>query len=72
MPPLDPALPALDSAIVVLLLISLILFIVVLAMHDAGISPCAPSASSGTSLCSLPGTHVRVTSDGNKVLVRIL
>ena len=59
--------------LLVLLLLSPVLFIVVCAMSIAtGVGPWRVVRVFWDILSSLPGTHVRVTANGNKVLVRIL
>ena len=57
----------------VLLLISPVLFIAVCAISiTTGVGPFRVVRIFWDILCSLRGTDVRVTSNGNKVLVRIL
>lgn len=56
-----------------LLLLSPLIFLVILAAGVAGrISPWRAIAVFWAISCSLPGTHVHVSSQDNKVLVRIL
>lgn len=50
-------------------LVFLVLFGVCLA---GGVSPWRATRVFWSILCSLPGTDVRVTAEGNRVLVRIL
>lgn len=55
------------------ILLSPIIFIVVFGLCLAGrVSPWRAIAALWAITCSLPGTDVRVCSEGNKVLVRIL
>lgn len=58
---------------ILLLLLSPILLLVVLGLSIAGrVPPWRTIAVFWSILCSLPGTNVRVSSDGNKVQVRIV
>ncbi len=55
------------------ILLSPLIFLVILAVCLAGrISPWRTIASFWALSCALPGTDVRVSTEGNKVLVRIL
>ena len=55
------------------LLFSPLIFLVLFGLCMAGnVSPWRAIAVFWSLLCSLPGTHVRVTADGNNVQVRIL
>ncbi|HUB00976.1 MAG TPA: hypothetical protein VMA34_21780 [Terracidiphilus sp.] len=55
------------------LLLSPLIFAVLLGLCIAGrVSPWRAIAVFWSILCSLPGTNVRVQSDGNRVFVRIL
>lgn len=56
-----------------LVLLSPLIFLVVLGVCLAGrISPWRAIAAFWAITCSLPGTDVRVCTDGNRVTVRIL
>jgi hypothetical protein len=56
-----------------LILLSPLIFIVVCGLCLAGrISPWRAIASFWALSCALPGTDVRVCTEGNKILVRIL
>ena len=56
-----------------LILLSPLIFLVILAVCLAGrINPFRAIAAFWAISCALPGTDVRVSSEGNKVLVRIL
>ena len=56
-----------------LVLLSPLIFLVILAVCLAGrVNPFRAIAVFWAIACSLPGTHVRVTAEGNQVLVRIL
>lgn len=65
-------LPLILLWIPVLLLSPLILLVVVGLLIAGRVSPWRAIAVFWSILCSLPGTNVRVCSDGNKVHVRIL
>jgi hypothetical protein len=55
------------------LLFAPIVFLVIFGLSIAGrVNPWRAIAVLWGLLCSLPGTHVRVTADGTKVVVRIL
>ena len=59
--------------VLLLLLLSPILFIVVCAISmTTGVGPLRVVRIFWDILCALRGTDVRITSNGNKVLVRIL
>lgn len=54
-------------------LLSPLIFLVIVGLCIAGgVSPWRAIAAFWQITCSLPGTHVQVRANGNKVLVRIL
>jgi len=55
------------------LLLSPLIFLVLFGLCMAGgVSPWRATSTFWSILCSLPGTNVRVSADGNKIQVRIL
>jgi hypothetical protein len=55
------------------ILLSPLIFIVIFGLSMAGeLNPWRTFRALWDLLCSLPGTHVRVTADGSRIQVRIL
>ena len=65
-------LPLILLYIPLLLLLPLLLLVVIVACLAGQINPWRAMATFWDVLCSLPGTAVRVQSEGNQVLVKIL
>lgn len=65
-------LPLILLWIPLLLLSPLILLVILIAGMASGVKPWRAVAVLWAILCSLPGTSVRVCTDGNRVHVRIL